>query len=110
MATLHIRNLKDSAKESIRIRAAVHGRSMEAEARAILEQAADKQEPEEHLYLRVRKLVEKYGPMDVEIPPREGLTGAQFVQLMRAAVDNYGPLDIEIPPRGQSHREIPDFS
>ena len=37
MATLHIRNLKDSVKESIRIRAAVHGRSMEAEARAILE-------------------------------------------------------------------------
>ena len=46
MATLHIRDLKDSVKESIRIRAAVHGRSMEAEARAILEQAAGKQEPE----------------------------------------------------------------
>ena len=60
MATLHIRDLKDSVKESIRIRAAVHGRSMEAEARAILEQAAGKQEPEEHLYLRVRRLVEKY--------------------------------------------------
>ena len=71
MATLHIRDLKDSVKESIRIRAAVHGRSMEAEARAILEQAADKQEPEEHLYLRVRRLVKKYGPMDLDIPPRE---------------------------------------
>ena len=35
MATLHIRDLKDSVKESIRIRAAVHGRSMEAEARDI---------------------------------------------------------------------------
>ena len=71
MATLHIRDLKDSVKESIRIRAAVHGRSMEAEARAILEQAADKQEPEEHLYLRVRRLVKKYGPMEIDIPPRE---------------------------------------
>jgi plasmid stability protein len=110
MATLHIRDLKDSVKESIRIRAAVHGRSMEAEARAILEQAAGKQEPEEHLYLRIRRAVTKYGPMDLDIPPREGLTGTQFVQLMRAAVDNYGPLDIEIPPRGTSHREIPDFT
>ena len=71
MATLHIRDLKDSVKESIRIRAAVHGRSMEAEARAILEQATDRQEPEEHLYLRVRRLVNKYGPMDLDIPPRE---------------------------------------
>jgi plasmid stability protein len=44
---------------------------MEAEARAILEQAADKQEPEEHLYLRVRRLVKKYGPMEIDIPPRE---------------------------------------
>ena len=71
MATLHIRDLKDSVKESIRVRAAQHGRSMEAEARAILEEAAGKQEPEEHLYHRVRKLVEKYGPMDIEIAPRE---------------------------------------
>jgi plasmid stability protein len=110
MATLHIRDLKDSVKEGIRIRAAIHGRSMEAEARAILEQAASRPEPNEHLYLRVRKLVEKYGPMDIDIPPREGLTGTQFVQLMRAAVHNYGPLDIEIPPRGASHREIPDFA
>jgi plasmid stability protein len=71
MATLHIRDLKDSVKESLRIRAAQHGRSMEAEARAILEEAAGKREPEEHLYKRVRRLVEKYGPMDIEIPPRE---------------------------------------
>jgi plasmid stability protein len=109
MATLHIRDLKDSVKERIRVRAAQHGRSMEAEARAILEEAAARQEPEEHLYLRVRRLVEKYGPLDIEIPEREGLTGAQFLALMRTAVDAYGPLDIEIPPRGLSHREIPEF-
>lgn len=110
MATLHIRDLKDSVKESLRVRAAQHGRSMEAEARAILEQTVCKQEPEEHLYYRVRRLVERYGPMDIELPEREGLTGAQFVALMRTAVETYGPLDIEIPPRGPSHREIPEFS
>jgi antitoxin FitA len=109
MATLHIRDLKDSVKESLRVRAARNGRSMEAEARSILEEAA-RQAPEDHLYDRVRKLAEQYGPMDMEVPPREGLTGAQFVALVRAAVATYGPLDIEIPPRGPSHREIPDFS
>jgi plasmid stability protein len=71
MATLHIRDLKDSVKESLRIRAAMNGRSMEAEARVILEAAAAKQEPEEHLYMRVRRLVDKYGPMDIDIPPRD---------------------------------------
>ena len=107
---MHIRNLKDSVKESIRIRAAVHGRSMEAEARAILEEAGAGRKPEEHPYYTIRRAVAKYGPQDIEIPPREDLTGAQFVALMRAAVETYGPLDIEIPPRGPSHREIPDFS
>ena len=71
MATLHIRDLKDSVKETIRIRAARKGRSMEAEARAILEEGAARQEPEEHLDHRVRRLVEKYGPLDIDIPARE---------------------------------------
>jgi antitoxin FitA len=71
MATLHIRDLKDSVKEAIRVRAAQHGRSMEAEARFILEHAASTPDHEEHLYLRVRRAVAKYGPMDLDIPPRE---------------------------------------
>ncbi len=71
MATLHIRDLKDSVKESIRVRAAKNGRSMEAEARAILEEAAAKGEPKEHLYHIVRRAVAQYGPLDIEIPPRE---------------------------------------
>jgi plasmid stability protein len=71
MATLLIRDLKDSVKESIRVRAAQHGRSMEAEARAILEEAAGKREPEEHLYHIIRRAVAKYGPLDIDIPARE---------------------------------------
>lgn len=36
MATLVIRNLRDDVKASLRIQAAQHGHSMEAEARALL--------------------------------------------------------------------------
>jgi len=74
MATLHIRDLKDSVKERIRVRAAQHGRSMEAEARAILEAAILKREPrepEEHPYHIIRRAVAKYGPLDLEFPQRE---------------------------------------
>ena len=39
MAALTIRNIDDSIKVSLRVRAAQHGRSMEEEARRILAQA-----------------------------------------------------------------------
>jgi plasmid stability protein len=110
MATLHIRDLKDSVKERLRVRAAHNKRSMEAEARAILEDATGKREPEEPPYQVIPRAVAKYGPLDLEFPPRETLTGAQFVSLARAAVETYGPLDVEIPSREPSRREIPDFS
>jgi antitoxin FitA len=71
MATLLIRDLKDSVKESIRMRAAQHGRSMEAEARGILEDAVSSREPEEHPYHVIRRAVAKYGPLDLAFPPRE---------------------------------------
>jgi len=39
MAALNIRNLPDETHRALRVRAAHNGRSMEAEARAILDQA-----------------------------------------------------------------------
>lgn len=39
MATLTIRNIDDSVKERLRVRAAMQGRSMEEEVRAILRRA-----------------------------------------------------------------------
>ncbi len=36
MATLNVRNLDETVKDRLRVRAAVNGRSMEAEAREIL--------------------------------------------------------------------------
>jgi plasmid stability protein len=41
MATLTIRNLPDAVRDKLRARAAAHGRSMEAEARAVLEAEVD---------------------------------------------------------------------
>jgi antitoxin FitA len=41
MAQLLIRKMDDDAKERLKARAKKHGRSLEAEARAILEKAAD---------------------------------------------------------------------
>ena len=45
MATLTIRNLSDDVKNRLRIRAARHGRSMEAEARELLAAAVSEPEP-----------------------------------------------------------------
>jgi plasmid stability protein len=39
MASLNVRNLSDATHQALRIQAARHGRSMEAEVRAILEYA-----------------------------------------------------------------------
>lgn len=39
MAAVTVRNLDDEVKERLRVRAAVHGRSMESEIRAILAEA-----------------------------------------------------------------------
>ena len=45
MATLNIRNLPDEVHRRLRVRAAEHGRSMEAEAREILARACAEEEP-----------------------------------------------------------------
>ena len=41
MAVMTIRNLDEEVRDKLRVRAALHGRSMEAEARAILTAAVD---------------------------------------------------------------------
>lgn len=46
MAAVSVRRLDDEVKERLRVRAAKHGRSLEAEIRAILTAAV--QDPEDH--------------------------------------------------------------
>ena len=41
MAVMTIRNLDEEVRDKLRVRAALHGRSMEAEARAFLSAAVD---------------------------------------------------------------------
>ena len=44
MATIMVRNLDEDVKRQLRMRAARHGRSMEAEVRAILEESVRQQD------------------------------------------------------------------
>lgn len=70
MATLTISNVDPNLKETLRIRAARHGRSMEAELRVILSDAlrGDREEPEE-LFTAIRRHVDPVG--GVELSPSE---------------------------------------
>ena len=72
-ASITIRNLDRTLKERLRVRAAQHGRSMEAEARRILETALAPQDgpPTRHLYDRVRARFAPLGGVDLDLPPRE---------------------------------------
>jgi plasmid stability protein len=71
MASITIRNLDDTLKRKLRLRAAHRNRSMEDEARDILRTALA-QEPAgtRHLVDAIRELVEPLGGVDLELPPR----------------------------------------
>ena len=73
MASLTIRNLDPAVKERLRIRAATHGHSMEAEARRILQAALRNPDrpSERNLYERIRARFAPLGGVDLELPPRE---------------------------------------
>jgi plasmid stability protein len=72
-ASITIRNLDPALKERLRVRAAQHGQSMEAEARRILQTALTPQgaPPVRHLYDRIRARFAPLGGVDLELPPRE---------------------------------------
>jgi plasmid stability protein len=74
MATLTIRNLDDKVKRRLQVRAALNGRSMEAEAReALVEFVASSPatfEPEEDLGTAIRKRFAAFGGVELQIPPR----------------------------------------
>jgi plasmid stability protein len=72
MATLTIRNLDAALKERLRVRAARHGHSMEAEVRDILRDTLTEPErPVVNLYQRIRSRFSPLGGVDLELPPRE---------------------------------------
>jgi plasmid stability protein len=71
MGTLTIRQLDERTHARLRGRAAQHGRSVEAEVRAILDAAVNL--PEENILLSLRETVAEGGGVDLELPPRTDL-------------------------------------
>lgn len=68
MGTLTIRQLDDRTHARLRGRAASHGRSVEAEVRAILDAAVDL--PEQNILLALRTTMAEAGGIDLEVPAR----------------------------------------
>lgn len=72
MASITVRNLDESLKKRLRIRAAENGRSMEQEARDILQAALDEDAaPARDLGTAIHGLFRPLGGVDLPIPPRE---------------------------------------
>jgi antitoxin FitA len=73
MSSITIRNLDPALKERLRIRAAEHGHSMEAEARRILQAALNRQSQPSgrNLYERIRARIDPIGGIDLQLPTRE---------------------------------------
>ncbi len=72
MATLTIRDLDESLKRSLRVRAAGSNRSMEEEARQILRAALEAASPPDTGFLEgIRSRFAGQGEIDLPISPRE---------------------------------------
>lgn len=73
MSSITIRNLDPAIKERLRVRAAQHGHSMEAEARRILQDTlqAPRQKPARSFYDRIHDRFAALGGVELGLPPRE---------------------------------------
>jgi plasmid stability protein len=70
MPTLTVRNVPDETKSRLRIRAAEHGRSMEAELRVIIDDALNVPAAPEDLGEAIRRRFAKFGGVELELPER----------------------------------------
>lgn len=70
MATITIRGIDDETKARLRIRAAEHGRSMEAEVRTILREATFGRVPDDKLGTRILQRFAEAGGVELELPER----------------------------------------
>ncbi|WP_216699812.1 toxin-antitoxin system [Arthrobacter sp. H5] len=79
VATLMIRDLDDDVKARLRVQAAEHGRSMEAEARLLLAAALSGRRPPRGLGSYIREQFAEIGGADLETPrPNEPARAAHF--------------------------------
>lgn len=76
MASITVRKLDENLKKDLRRQAAEHGRSVEAEARAILQagvrKTPEKRETGADLFNRIHRRFMKYGGIDLPLPVRRG--------------------------------------
>ncbi len=74
MGSITIRNLDDSLKSRLRVQAAVHGRSMEDEARDILRSALSR-EPgrQRNLAAAIRARFAPLGGVELPVMPRDAM-------------------------------------
>jgi plasmid stability protein len=71
MASITIRQLPETTKRKLRMRAAEHGRSMEQEAREILKAELSKPESRpKNLVESIRRRFAPLGGVELRIPPR----------------------------------------
>jgi plasmid stability protein len=73
MASITIRNLDDTLKRRLRIRAAEHGHSMEEEARDILRKEVGSAAPPVNLAAAIRARIVSLGGVDLDLPARESM-------------------------------------
>jgi antitoxin FitA len=79
LSALSIRNLDDRVKERLRVRAAQHGRSMEAEVRAILTDAVAAPGQSPGLFQVIMDRFGEQGGVELDLPPRAtGPRAAEF--------------------------------
>ncbi|MBV9556772.1 MAG: plasmid stabilization protein [Pseudolabrys sp.] len=77
MAVMTIRNIDDAIKKRLRLRAAMHGRSMEDEARDILRSALSTEIPRpRNLGQAIRERFGALGGVDLPDVPREPIRPA----------------------------------
>lgn len=70
VAALSIRNLDETVKRRLQVRAAMHGRSMEAEARAILIEAVQEPADPAGLFTELLDQFGMLGGVDLNLPER----------------------------------------
>ena len=118
MATITIRNLDEKVKRQLQVRAALNGRSMEAEARETLSilLSDNPYQPEKGLGTRIRERFSPFEGVDLKIPPRQysrKIANEELNQGLGTAIHNLfaplGGVELPIRPRRNSQRQIPEF-
>ena len=85
MTSMTIRNLGDSFKQNLRVLAALHGRSMEDEARTILRDAVQQNMPDSEAMLkRIRSRFAALGDVDLPQAPRQAMREPPAIALKKA--------------------------